>query len=231
MNSVCGGADCSIRKECANWDMNYRGREMATYLDWSKMGAGGCCYNPIAGEMEFQESWYCGDKSKNYKRFKPLHRVAVALTGHRPQRLGYSENIKHPDWYKVLDWMKSEILECRVTDVYSGMAAGCDIAFAMAAIELKKSGYQIKLHCILPCKNYQNNHEWFYYIKNRADEWIELSEKYYKGCDNVRDQYMVDNADLLFAVWDWNESGGVWSTIRKAQRKGMDIIYYPKEKL
>ena len=49
------------------------------------------------------------------------------------------------------------------------------------------------------------------------------------GCDNVRDQYMVDHCDVLLAIWDGNKSGGVWSTIRKTQKAGKKIIYCPKE--
>ena len=29
---------------------------------------------------------------------------------------------------------------------------------------------------------------------------------------------MVDHCDVLLAIWDGNKSGGVWSTIRKAQK-------------
>ena len=72
---------------------------------------------------------------------------------------------------------------------------------------------------------------WFAVLKKDADEWIELSDEFYKGCDNVRDQYMVDYSDKLFAIWDGIKAGGVWSTIRKAQKKGIDIIYYSKEDL
>ena len=157
--------------------------------------------------------------------------MRAALTGHRPERLGYDNNLNHPDWYPVIDWMKEKIQEYKITDVYSGMADGCDIAFALAAIQIKKYGYHLNLHCVLPCKGYQSSHCLYDYIKNRADEWIELSDEFYKGCDNVRDQYMVDHSDKLFAIWDGNKSGGVWSTIRKAQKKGIDIIFYPKESL
>ena len=152
--------------------------------------------------------------------------MKLALTGHHPQRLGYNENINHPDWYPVIDWMKEQIVSNEATDVYSGMASGCDMAFAIAAIKLKQYGYDVKLHCILPCKNYNSSEEMYYYIKNRADEWVELADEFYKGCDNVRDQYMVDHCDKLMAVWDGAKSGGVWSTIRKAQNQGKDVIYY-----
>jgi hypothetical protein len=42
---------------------------------------------------------------------------------------------------------------------------------------------------------------------------------------------MVDHSDKIFAIWDGIEAGGVWSTIRKAQKKKLDIVYYPKEML
>ena len=44
------------------------------------------------------------------------------------------------------------------------------------------------------------------------------SLEFYKGGDNVRDQYIVDHCDVLLAIWDGNKSGGVWSTIRKHRK-------------
>ena len=40
---------------------------------------------------------------------------------------------------------------------------------------------------------------------------------------------MVDHCDVLLAIWYGNKSGGVWSTIRKAQKADKKIIYCPKE--
>ena len=166
--------------------------------------------------------------------------MRMALTGHRPERLGYPELDFHTsaEWRKIINWLKEKILELEVTDAYCGMASGCDIAFGIAVVELNNEAWvykidrpRIKLHCILPCKNYNNKIRWYEFLKAGADEWVELSDEFYKGCDNVRDQYMVDHSDKLFAIWDGNKSGGVWSTIRKAQKKGIDIIYYPKEEL
>ncbi len=42
---------------------------------------------------------------------------------------------------------------------------------------------------------------------------------------------MVDHCDVLLAIWDGKKSGGVWSTIRKAQKAGKQIVYCPKEVL
>lgn len=81
----------------------------------------------------------------------------------------------------------------------------------------------------MPCKNYNSSHPFYKDIKKYTDEWIELSDEFYKGCDNVRDQYMVDHCDVLLAIWDGNKSGGVWSTIRKAEKAGKKIVFCPKE--
>ena len=155
--------------------------------------------------------------------------MRMALTGHRPERLGYNkDSFSTTEWIRLIDWLKLALIELKVTDVYCGMADGCDMAYGIAALSLKNK-YNIKLHCVLPCKNYNSSNPWYNVLKEGADEWVELSEEFYKGCDNVRDQYMVDHSDKLFAIWDGNKSGGVWSTIRKAQKKGLDIVYYPKE--
>ena len=166
--------------------------------------------------------------------------ISAALTGHRPERLGYPELDfeTSTEWRQIINWLKEKILEMGITNAYCGMATGSDIAYGIAVLELNNETWankidrpHINLHCILPCKNYNNKISWHKHLKGYADEWIELSEEFYKGCDNVRDQYMIDHSDKLFAIWDGNKSGGVWSTIRKAQKKNIDIIYYPKEKL
>ncbi len=158
--------------------------------------------------------------------------IHAALTGHRPERLGYAKNTYTTiEWRRLIDWLKAEVVRLDITDAYCGMANGCDIAYGLAALELKQSGYQVRLHCILPCKDYNSSSTEYDLLRKNADEWVELSDEFYKGCDDVRDQYMVDHSDMLFAIWDGNKSGGVWSTIRKAQKKGVFIAYYPKEML
>lgn len=157
--------------------------------------------------------------------------LSVALTGHRPQRLKYSNYLESEEWQVIIKWLKEKIVIFHVTDAYCGMAEGCDCAYALAVIELKKEGYNINLHCVLPCDNYQCNYYVYETIKKYADTWTSLSKEFYKGCDNVRDQYIVDHSDKLIAIWDGIKSGGVYSTIRKAQKKNLEIIYYPKEEL
>ena len=155
--------------------------------------------------------------------------MRVALTGHRPERLGLPVDETSKEWSRIRTWLEDTLFNLRSDSdklhVYSGMATGSDFLFAILGCLIEYT----KLHCVLPCKNYNSSHQYYEEIKAKADEWIELSDEFYKGCDNVRDQYMVDHCDVLIAIWDGNKSGGVWSTIRKAQKAGKTIIYCPKE--
>lgn len=157
--------------------------------------------------------------------------IRMALTGHRPARLGYNKYLEATEWRPIIAWLKQQIKIIGVTDAICGMAEGCDCVYALSVIELKQEGYNINLHCVLPCDNYQCGYYVYDKIKSYADTWTSLSKEFYKGCDNARDQYMVDHSDKIFAIWDGIEAGGVWFTIRKAQKKKLEIVYYPKEML
>ena len=165
-----------------------------------------------------------------------MSNIRIALTGHRPERLNFSSDVENKDWYKINLWLQDMLYSYSKSndqlDIYCGMASGSDILFGALAISHKilfDNKYNIKARCILPCKDYNSSDKQYDFIKEYADEWIELSDKFYKGCDNIRDQYMVDHCDILLAIWDRNKSGGVWSTIRKAQKTGKEIIYCPEE--
>ena len=136
--------------------------------------------------------------------------MKVALTGHRPERLSLSSDEGNDEWKDIREWLVKQLIDislidfiqCDTTDVYCGMASGSDILFGMIASIWKVNTLNIKLHCVLPCKEYNSSNKYYQLIKDNADEWIELSEEFYKGCDNVRYQYRVDHCDVLLAIWD-----------------------------
>ena len=98
--------------------------------------------------------------------------MRMALTGHRPERLGYDATTYCTmDWGRLTDWLRLKIIINNVTDVYCGMADGCDIAYGIAALSLKKyDKLPIKLHCVLPCKNYNSSNPWYNDLKEAADK-------------------------------------------------------------
>lgn len=155
--------------------------------------------------------------------------MILAITGHRPQRLNFNMDVNHKDWDKVKTWLKEKIIELNVDIVFCGMAEGCDIMTGIVVCDLIDAGYKINLVCVLPCKDYGKKNKYFGKLKKYASKWIELSDEFYKGCDNIRDKYMADNCDIMIAIWDGNKNGGVWSTINKAKIAGKKIIYCPKD--
>jgi uncharacterized phage-like protein YoqJ len=148
--------------------------------------------------------------------------MIIAGTGHRPNKLGgYSE-----DNFKRLvaigeKWLK----EFDTTKVISGMALGWDQALAQAAINLN-----IPLIAAIP-------------FKNQDKVWQYNSKKYYKellskafeinnvsGMDDYKVQYMqrrnewmVDNCDILLAMFDGTE-GGTANCVRYAELKNKKLL-------
>lgn len=93
--------------------------------------------------------------------------MRVALTGHRPERLGLPENEADDAWEKIEEWIVKQLfkmyevcyLERENLDTYCGMASGSDFAFGTVAMLVKV--YEIiplRLHCVLPCKDYNSSH-------------------------------------------------------------------------
>ena len=68
----------------------------------------------------------------------------LALTGHRPKILGFSDDKMSSDYKGIGFWnelnIEREIFRNnqKSVTVYCGMANGCDISFGLMAYELKK---------------------------------------------------------------------------------------------
>lgn len=65
------------------------------------------------------------------------------------------------------------------------------------------------------------------YIADNAAEVRFLEEKYSGGCHTRRDRRMVDDCDILLAVWDGKPWGGTYYTCRYALEKGRNVLFYP----
>ena len=140
--------------------------------------------------------------------------MRIAVTGHRPKRLkGQQKEVKR--------WLSEQLNKYECTEAISGMAQGADQIFAQAAIEKN-----IPLICCYPYrKNFFHQEE--QKILNKAKD-IKFISEVYTG-NRVywfRDKYMVDNCDLLLAVWDGIKAGGTWLTINYAQKIGKPVIFY-----
>lgn len=159
--------------------------------------------------------------------------MIIALTGHRPERLGLPKDVSLPQWENIIRWIKTELMraglgltEGEELEVFSGMASGADIAIAYAALQLKEN-FKLKLTLVCPFEGYGHDNPHYNEILKGADSIINLNKKWVKGCDDARDDYMAKHCDIMLAIYDGNKNGGVWSTLNKAWRYGKHIVYCP----
>ena len=125
-------------------------------------------------------------------------------TGHRPSKLGgYSQEV----FQKLITCATIALQRIQPSLVISGMALGWDQALAQAAINLN-----IPFAAILPCDTQASK-----WTKESEDYWKELKSKaafvesiskwYTSTCMQDRNIKMIDNSDLVLALWDGSEGG------------------------
>lgn len=169
--------------------------------------------------------------------------MKIAITGHRPNKLGNDYDLTSAltaairarillELRNIMSDYKSDII-IPPTDVtlITGMAQGIDTLFAKIAID-----YGFQFIAAIPCWN--QDKMWPPKAKeaysNILANWlctIQLvtPSEYTPQCMQIRNQWMVDNCDVLIAVWDGSK-GGTANCVKYAQQQGKDIIRInPKE--
>lgn len=157
---------------------------------------------------------------------------SCAFTGHRPKSFSWKYDETASECLLLKEMLKKEIeklLDCGVTDFYSGLAEGVDTWAAQIVLALREKNPTLKLHCILPCRDQakkweasaQKRHQ---NILEQANSVICLSESYYDGCMLNRNKYLVEHSSILLAVYDGNWRSGTGMTVRYAQKLGQEII-------
>ena len=141
--------------------------------------------------------------------------MIIAGTGHRTHRLqGRDAQVQGA----VFDLLT----ELRPTEVISGMADGFDMYLALAALE-----QDIPLTAAVPFMGHGSrvSQEVYDFIKSAAKRVVYTCEYEYKGAWQylLRDQWMVDNCDLLLACWDGEPFGGTYVTVEYAIKVGRPV--------
>ena len=162
----------------------------------------------------------------------------IAITGHRPNKLDNDYDLTSDlikkirlEILKILgDYYKVDEPDTWVT-LITGMALGIDTLFALIAIE-----NNIPFIAAIPCWNqdskWPKKSQELYgnILANKLCTIYQVGAKPYdKYCMQKRNIWMVDNCDILIAVWD-GTSGGTANCIKYAQSIGKTIIYInPKD--
>ena len=161
--------------------------------------------------------------------------MKVAITGHRPNKLGNDYDLTSPLIAKI----RLEIIQILVdlsdqktikdglkgVEGITGMALGIDTLFAMICIMLG-----IPFTAAVPCSNQDSMwpvkaKELYHKILSRAATVYYVTiGNYTRACMQDRNEWMVDNCDVLIAVWD-GSNGGTKNCIDYAIKQGKKIIY------
>jgi uncharacterized phage-like protein YoqJ len=157
--------------------------------------------------------------------------LTVCFTGHRPDKLG---------GYNCLNPLNVAI-ECQLEDTIeelilkgyntfiSGGALGVDQMAARNVITLKNEYPHIALIIARPfpsqaCKWTTESQKYFEGLCNQADEIVDVCQDPYAPWKmQKRNEWMVDNSDLVVAVWD-GSNGGTGNCVKYAKSKNKEII-------
>lgn len=166
----------------------------------------------------------------------------LTVTGHRPNKISNQLYNIESDLSKIyIQFFKNYIMDicekhpCRTIHCRSGMALGIDTLFAVAVLSLRKYKFPVELECCIPCANHssmwqQSSVDVYNLIVKFADQVTFVSNKPYNNhCMQDRNVYMVNQANLVLAVWD-KTSGGTANCVRYAKSLGKHIdIVAPNE--
>ena len=155
----------------------------------------------------------------------------VCFTGHRPPKIN-EDNEKAISL--ALESCIEKLISRGYTDFISGMALGADILAAEQVIKAKEKYPCVTLECAVPYpgqrdRRSESDRKKYVYLEFMADKTTLVSDRYTRFCMQKRNQYMVDNADIVVAVYDGKSKGGTANTLAYAHRRNKKIIYITME--
>lgn len=148
----------------------------------------------------------------------------VCFTGHR--------NVKETAKLKnALIKQLVKLIDEGATNFYAGGAVGWDTLCESVVIELREHFPHIKLHLILPCPAEEQTEKWseddkaeFRRLLLAADTVEICSKHYFDGCMKLRNQRLVNLADVCVCYYNGKQRSGTGQTVRMAERQGKTII-------
>lgn len=152
-----------------------------------------------------------------------MRMTTVAITGHRPRALGWSYDYGDQDWMRVADALAAFFQEIKADKVISGMALGVDQVAAMVALSM-----DIPYVAAVPCDGQSTrwpakSQAMYMFLLEQASERIVVSPGPYAAWKmQKRNEYMVDNGDVLAAVWN-GVAGGTGNCVDYALQKHKKI--------
>jgi len=156
--------------------------------------------------------------------------LIAAGTGHRPHILPCKYDENHAWLRELKKRIKETLTKNHVDEVIAGGAIGFDTWLAQSTLELK-----IPLHVYVPFKGQEA--KWPARARKEYERILSLAktvnyidEEYTPSSFHKRDRAMVDDCNLVLALWNPTVSeGGTFYTVNYAKDKGKRLINLWKE--
>jgi len=155
---------------------------------------------------------------------KESEQLIVGITGHRPQKIN-CQNIPNPIYIKICREIEKQLKELKPYKVISGMALGVDSWFVNIAIKLN-----IPIIAAIPFMGqelmwFEKDKKIYSKLLEKAEEVVIVSSGgFSKEKMQIRNEYIVDNCDVLIAVFNGNYNSETANCVRYAQQKKREII-------
>ena len=140
---------------------------------------------------------------------------SCAITGHRDLPKNLSREKLKAD-------LRALIQE-GVQYFYNGLAVGFDLLTAEILVELKVEFSNLHICGCIPFHGQERyfsaeDKRRYYRVLEECDDTVVFCAEYQKGCYFIRNDYMVEKADLLYA-YCVSKTGGTAYTVRTFQKK------------
>lgn len=147
----------------------------------------------------------------------------VAFTGHRPDSIG-GYDIPNPIYDFIMQRLEEELLKINPQKCISGMSLGVDTWAAELCIKLN-----IPFTAAIPFIGQESlwkacDRRTYHDLLLEANDTIVVSTGSYAPYKmQLRNEWMVDNSDILLAVFN-GSTGGTYNCVKYAQKLNKKII-------
>jgi len=155
------------------------------------------------------------------------------VTGHRPNTFpwkDHAEDTRLQALLKRIDTAVDTALSLGTEKFICGNALGVDTWTAQIVLEKKKLHPEIYLEIALPFALHNNHVDICRMVQAQADlVHVVSTSKSRMAAYFDRNKYMVDNSDIIIAVYDGEKSpkSGTQKTFEMAEKMGLKIIQVP----
>ena len=152
-----------------------------------------------------------------------MEQKIVCFTGHR--QIPYDKKV---ELMKILEDEIQRQIEDGAVLFRAGGALGFDTVAALAVLKARRKHPHIRLELILPCPTQSQNWatadiELYEKILKKADQLHYVSDSYYNGVLQLRNNQLVDGADVCIAYLKTSYGGSAYTSAR-AIRMGLEFI-------